>query len=134
MITIRWDQENCTYYLQEKRKTHRVVIISGHAIGADTLGERFATENNLDCELYPADWKSHGRAAGPIRNKKMAEVVDALIAFWNGESKGSVKMIKLAKEHGLKNSRSKIRLTKRERPTKVRISDHTIIFKSVLNT
>lgn len=100
----RMVQEHCAYYLQEKRKTHKVIIVSGHATGADALGERFAAENNLDCELYPADWKSHGRAAGPIRNKKMAEVADALIAFWDGESKGTANMIKLAKEHGLKTA------------------------------
>lgn len=75
-------KERCEYYLQNKMKTHNVIIISGHASGADTLGEKFAADHNLQCELYPADWKRHGKAAGPIRNAEMAKVADALIAFW----------------------------------------------------
>lgn len=35
-------REKCLYYLQNIRQTHNVVIVSGHASGADALGERFA--------------------------------------------------------------------------------------------
>ena len=94
-------ESSCLFYLQNKLKTHKVVIVSGHASGADSLGERFATEHGLECELHPADWKRHGRAAGPIRNKEMAECSDALIAFWDGKSKGTRSMIELAKRNGL---------------------------------
>lgn len=94
-------KEKCELYLSEKLKTHRVIIVSGHASGADALGERFADEYNLPCELHPADWNRHGRAAGPIRNAEMAGVADALIAFWDGKSRGTASMIKLAKDKGL---------------------------------
>lgn len=94
-------KERCEYYLQNKMKTHNVIIVSGHASGADSLGEKFATDHNLQCELYPADWKRHGKAAGPIRNAEMAEVADALIAFWDGKSCGTKSMIELAKRKGL---------------------------------
>lgn len=94
-------KERCEYYLQNKMKTHNVIIVSGHAPGADTLGEKFAADHNLLCELHPANWKSHGKAAGPIRNAKMAEIADALIAFWDGQSKGTKSMIELAKSKGL---------------------------------
>ena len=40
--------------------------------------------------------------AGYLRNKQMAEYADALIAFWDGESKGTKHMIDLAKKNGLK--------------------------------
>jgi len=43
-----------------------------------------------------------GKAAGFIRNAEMAEYADALIAFWDGRSKGTKHMIDLAKKHGLK--------------------------------
>lgn len=82
-------------------KTHNVIIISGHASGADSLGEKFAADHNLQCELFPADWEHHGKAAGPIRNAEMAEVTDALIAFWDGQSRGTKSMIDLAKRKGL---------------------------------
>ena len=95
-------KEKCDYYLQNKIREGRVVIVSGHATGADSLGERYAQERGLECEQYPADRKTHGRAAGPIRNAQMAEVADALIAFWDGQSRGTSSMINLAKSKGLK--------------------------------
>ena len=94
-------KERCEFFLQNKMNTHNVIILTGHASGADTLGENFAIDHNLQCELYPADWKRHGKAAGPIRNAEMAEVADALIAFWDGQSHGTKSMIELAKRKGL---------------------------------
>ena len=61
----------------------------------------YAADHNLQCELFPADWEHHGKAAGPIRNAEMAEVADALIAFWDGQSRGTKSMIDLAKRKGL---------------------------------
>ena len=95
-------KERCDFFLSEKMKSHQVIIISGHASGADSLGERYASEHGLKTELHPADWKAHGKAAGPIRNKEMAEVADALIAFWDGASRGTKNMIDTAKSKGLK--------------------------------
>lgn len=94
-------KERCEYYLQSKMRTHNVIIVSGHASGADSLGEKFAIEHNLQCELHPADWKLHGKAAGPIRNAEMAEIANALIAFWDGKSRGTKSMIDIAKRKGL---------------------------------
>ena len=93
--------EKCDYYLHEKMQTHEVIIISGHAKGADSLGEKYAQERGLNVELHPADWSRHGRAAGPIRNAEMAATSNALIAFWDGKSRGTANMIKLAIGKGL---------------------------------
>lgn len=79
-----------------------VIIVSGHAKGVDQLGERFAFENKLKTIVFPAEWKKYGRAAGPLRNKIMANNADALIAFWDGESRGTGNMIQLAQDKGLK--------------------------------
>ena len=95
-------KERCDYYLQNKMKEGRVVVVSGHATGADALGERYAQERGLMCDAHPADWNKHGRAAGPIRNAEMAEEADALIAFWDGVSIGTKNMIDTAKSKGLK--------------------------------
>ena len=95
-------KEKCDYYLQHKLQEGRVVIISGHATGADFLGERYAQERGLSIDAHSADWNQHGRAAGPIRNAEMAEVADALIAFWDGVSRGTKNMIDTAKSKGLK--------------------------------
>ena len=97
-------KQRCNYYLQEKMVTHNVIIVSGHASGADALGERFAEEHGLQCEIHPADWGKYGRSAGPIRNAEMAEVSDALIAFWDGQNPGTRSMIELARKKGLQVS------------------------------
>ena len=94
-------REHCLSLLQEKMKTHHVIIVSGHAHGADALGERFAKEQGLALELHPAKWKILGKAAGIIRNAEMARVTDALIAFWDGNSRGTAHMINFAKRRGL---------------------------------
>ena len=94
-------REHCLSVLQEKMKTHRVIIVSGHARGADSLGERFANELGFPFELHPAKWRLLGKAAGMVRNAEMAKCSDALIAFWDGESRGTRHMINFAKKRGL---------------------------------
>ena len=76
-------------------------MVSGGAKGVDAMGERFAQENDVAVKLFPADWSKYGRGAGPKRNKQMAEYATHLIAFWNGESKGTKSMITLAKKNDL---------------------------------
>lgn len=69
-------------------------IVSGKAIGPDQTGETFARMFSIPIKEMPADWTTHGKAAGPIRNRKMAEYGDMGIVFWDGESPGSLNMIK----------------------------------------
>lgn len=85
-----------------KRAQDGVVIVSGTARGADQLGERYAEERGYAVERFPANWQEYGKAAGFIRNKQMAEHADGLMAFWDGQSKGTHNMIQLAVEYGLK--------------------------------
>ena len=55
--------------------------------------QKLDEEQKLHPELFPADWDKHGRAAGPIRNKQMADYADVLIAVWDGKSRGTKNMI-----------------------------------------
>lgn len=71
------------------------------AQGADMLGEKYAKECGYEIHYYPADWKQYGRRAGPIRNEKMAQAADALVAFWDGSSPGTKNMIEIAKQYNL---------------------------------
>lgn len=77
-------------------------IVSGAAQGVDTLGERYAEENNIPIERYKADWQKHGKSAGYIRNAVMADNADALVCVWDGESKGTRHMIGLAMKKKLR--------------------------------
>lgn len=75
-------KEKCDNILSRKRDSgEEIVIVSGAANGADSLGEEYAKERGFRVERYPADWKTFGKRAGYIRNKKMAEVGNACIAF-----------------------------------------------------
>lgn len=86
----------------EKSCFEVTTVISGGAKGVDVLGETWGAANNVPVEIYKADWGAHGKSAGPIRNVKMAEVAEALIAVWDGESKGTKHMIDVARAKGLK--------------------------------
>lgn len=77
-------------------------IVSGTARGADKLGEKCALVNGIPLTRFPADWNKHGKAAGFIRNAEMAEYADALIALWDGKSRGTENMIITAHKAGLK--------------------------------
>lgn len=79
-----------------------IEIVSGGCYGADLLGEQFAKEFKLNVQRFPAEFDKYGKAAGPIRNKQMAEYADAAIVFWDAESRGSLNMIQLMRKMGKK--------------------------------
>lgn len=81
-------------------KLPNVQIISGGALGVDTLGEKWALANGINPVRITAQWEKYGKAAGPIRNRQMAEMADACIVFTSG-GPGSTNMINVAKELGL---------------------------------
>ena len=93
--------DECNKFLRDKRKTHNIIIVSGNARGADLLGERYAKDEDFALEVYPANWKKFGKSAGFRRNEQMAEIADALIAFWDGESHGTKHMIDIMNEKNL---------------------------------
>lgn len=76
-------------------------VLSGCANGPDTLGERWAKENDVHVEYYPANWNKDGGYAGLIRNRQMADNADAVIAVWDGKSTGTKDMIDVARRKKL---------------------------------
>jgi hypothetical protein len=86
-------------------KREEIEIISGHARGADSLGEQFAKEFKLNLKIFPANWEKYGRGAGPIRNEEMAKYAaedqGILIAFKFPDSRGTASMIQIAKQYNL---------------------------------
>lgn len=67
-------------------------LVSGGAKGVDSVAIR-AAHGKIPIKTFLPDWEKYGKAAGPIRNREMAEYADALIAIWDGESKGTKNMI-----------------------------------------
>ncbi len=68
-------------------------VVSGTARGVDTLGELWAEAASVPVVRFPADWNQYGRGAGYRRNAQMAEYADALVAVWDGQSRGTNHMI-----------------------------------------
>ena len=77
-------------------------VIQGGAKGADRLASEWAESRQIPQAVYFADWKLFGRAAGPIRNKRMLEEgkPDVVVAFPGGN--GTANMVAQAKKAGIK--------------------------------
>ena len=86
--------------ISEIKKKYELIFISGGCSGADMLGELYAKNHSYNIKHYYADWSKHGKAAGPIRNKQMAQTADYVICFWDGKSKGTKSMINYSKQFG----------------------------------
>lgn len=80
-------------------------VVHGGARGVDRLGERWAIINRKPSKVLHAGWRDRDgcvdRRAGMLRNVRMAEYADALIAVWDGESPGTKHMIETARHYGL---------------------------------
>jgi hypothetical protein len=77
-------------------------IVSGGAKGVDTLAITYAQQHHIPLTIMRANWDKFGKSAGFRRNSEMATYGDALIALWDGESRGTLHMINVAKERGLR--------------------------------
>ena len=73
-----------------------VEVIHGGARGADQISGEMATHIGMPVQVFPADWETHGKAAGPIRNREMLDQLepgDLVLAFWDGRSRGTLDTI-----------------------------------------
>lgn len=70
-----------------------VELVCGMARGADITAYRIFDQTTNIIHKFPADWATHGKAAGPIRNVEMARFADIGLGFWDGKSKGTKHMI-----------------------------------------
>jgi len=78
-------------------------VIHGGARGADTLAGEWARQQGLPCDVVKADWEVHGKAAGPMRNAAMLEILKRhrdngtrciVVAFHGG--RGTADMVRRA--------------------------------------
>lgn len=77
------------------------VVISGGARGVDALGEEWAAKNGKTVDRFLPDWERHGKSAGFIRNDLMVRNADALIAVYDGVSRGTAHTISSARRKGI---------------------------------
>lgn len=81
--------------------TKNAILISGGAAGADSLAEKYAIERGRDIKVIMPDWDNEGPSAGFKRNKDIVENASIVVAFHDGQSKGTRNTIDLAKQDGI---------------------------------
>ena len=75
-------------------------VVCGEATGVDTIGKEWAIKNEITVKSFPAEWDTYGKMAGIIRNMDMGDYADYLIAFWDGESRGTKNMFTYMQQIG----------------------------------
>lgn len=92
----------CDYYLEQKMKSHTVVILSGTARGTANLINEYADKHSLIVEPHEAEWNRLGQSAGIQSNEVMLSKADELIAFWDGKGRNTGALIESAIKKGIK--------------------------------
>lgn len=86
--------KNLVWKLLNESKFKITELISGGAQGVDTFGEEWARSKNIPVKVYKPDYTIQNPKYAPLlRNQKMAEIGDALIAIWENRSRGTAHMI-----------------------------------------
>ena len=75
-------------------------IVSGGAVGIDSCAAEYAKRNGLKLTVFLPQYERYGRAAPIVRNKKIVDYADKVIALWDGKSKGTLSVIKYAEKVG----------------------------------
>lgn len=92
--------EALTKLVEENKIDSNPELVCGMARGADMLAYSLWANNNMKIHTFPADWKTHPRSAGYIRNAEMGNFADVLVAFWDGKSRGTKHMIEYMQKLG----------------------------------
>jgi hypothetical protein len=87
---LLWD----SIYTRLRRLPPQTEVIHGGAQGVDVLCGKAAAVLGLAVTVYPADWETHGKRAGVLRNLQMLDQWPNLVlAWWDGKSKGTLHTI-----------------------------------------
>ena len=76
------------------------LIISGGALGVDTLAEEYAREHGIKTLVFKPDYALYGRSAPLIRNRIIVDNADLVIALWDGVSRGTQYTVSYAQRIG----------------------------------
>lgn len=87
--------------VDDELDTHDVTtVVSGGALGADSCAQRYAVKRKIPTKIFLPDYAEHGRGAPLVRNKQIVDAAEAVIAFWDGTSRGTKHALDYAKKVG----------------------------------
>ena len=75
-------------------------IVSGGAAGVDSCAAEYAKKKGLKLTVFLPQYDRYGHAAPIVRNKKIVDYADKIVALWDGKSKGTLSVIKYAEKTG----------------------------------
>ena len=75
-------------------------LVSGGAMGVDSYAAEYAKNRGLKLTVFLPQYDLYGRAAPIVRNKKIVDYADRIVAFWDGKSKGTLSVIRYAEKAG----------------------------------
>ena len=85
-----------------KQYGQNIEIVTGGAQGVDNIAEFYARANNIKLITFLPQYHIFNNKSAPIiRNSKMAQYANILIAFSNGKSKGTAHMVRFAQKYNL---------------------------------
>lgn len=76
-------------------------VVSGGALGVDSLGEQWARDNDIEVLRFQAQWHRYGKQAGMIRNQQMVDYADAAVIIWDGISRGTKRTVEMCQSKGI---------------------------------
>ena len=85
----------------QAEQSHVGAIIQGGAEGADRLARLWCHSRMVRYDNYPAEWRKHGKAAGPIRNQQMIDEGRPTMVFAFPGGRGTADMVRRAKAAGV---------------------------------
>lgn len=106
-----WDDEqlieDALEFWSELATGQQTTLISGACpTGADAIAEKLAERWGWTIERHPADWSTHGKRAGYLRNKEMVDSKpDLCVGFVKNNSRGATMTLRLAEEAGIPTRR-----------------------------
>jgi hypothetical protein len=95
-------EEILSEYADSRGAASITVVHGACPTGADAMADEIALQLGMTIQRYPADWTTHGKAAGPIRNQHMVDQgADVCLAFFLPNSRGTVHCANAAEEAGI---------------------------------
>ncbi len=89
--------ENLEEYLPEDTTE----IVSGGARGVDTCAKNYAVRNNIKLTEFLPEYDKYGKIAPLLRNNEIIAYADIVLAFWDGQSRGTSYVISKCKQTGV---------------------------------